>query len=49
MYKRQFHHTAARADRDGTTLRQAAYELALAEVVSAAVARGQLRQDEATA
>jgi len=42
-----FHATAARADRDGTTLRQAAYELAMAEVVSAAVARGQLRADEA--
>ena len=42
-----FHATAARADRDGTTLREAAYEIALAEVVSAAVARGQLRPDEA--
>jgi glutamate dehydrogenase (NAD(P)+) len=44
-----FHATAARADRDGTTLRQAAYELALAEVVSAAVARGQLHPDEGAA
>jgi glutamate dehydrogenase (NAD(P)+) len=44
-----FHMTAARADRDGTTLRQAAYEIALSEVVSAAIARGQLRSGEAAA
>jgi glutamate dehydrogenase (NAD(P)+) len=42
-----FHATAARADRDGTTLRQAAYEIALSEVVTAAVARGHLRSGEA--
>jgi glutamate dehydrogenase (NAD(P)+) len=41
-----FHAAAARADRDGSTLREASYELALAEVVSAAVARGQLHHDE---
>jgi glutamate dehydrogenase (NAD(P)+) len=44
-----FHMTTARADRDGTTLRQAAYEIALSEVVSAAIARGQLRSGEAAA
>lgn len=42
-----FHATAARSDRDGTTLREAAYEIALGEVVSAAVARGQLRTGDA--
>jgi glutamate dehydrogenase/leucine dehydrogenase len=42
-----FHNTAERADRDGTTLRQAAYDIALAEVLSAAIARGQLQKGDA--